>query len=119
MLAVIFQKAVPFLMFFAYLIITFAFAIHAVGIQFDGTLLLEPEGEYVGFGAWYIPFALYTLRNSLGDFKCDTFLFLPKPVMYVTWATWLLLISINALIFLNFLISVINETYESIREVQI
>jgi hypothetical protein len=50
--------------------------------------------------------------------KVDTFLFLPKPVMYTAWIVWFFLVVINSMIFLNFLISVITEVYEDVREKQ-
>lgn len=76
----------------------------------------DPFGEFTGFGFWFVPYLFYSLKQSLGDMKVDTFLFLPKPVMYTAWIVWFLLVIINSMIFLNFLISVITEVYEDLRE---
>lgn len=76
MLSNIFSLSVPFFCFLAYLIFAFSFAMHSIGIRFDETLIKEPLGEYTGFGNWFIPHILYTTRQSLGDFKVDTFMYL-------------------------------------------
>jgi hypothetical protein len=58
---------------------------------------------------------MYTLRQSLGDTKVDTFLFLPKPLMYIAWAMWFLLFTLNSMLFLNFLIATIEEQYNDTK----
>jgi hypothetical protein len=105
-------------MFFIYLNVTFGFVVHSIGIRFDETLVKDFYGDYTGMHEWGMPYLFYTLRQSLGDFKVDTFLFLPRPIMYMTWFVWFFLIIINSMIFLNFLISVITEVYETERELQ-
>ena len=119
MLSQIVYSATPFLCFFIYLNVTFGFVIHSIGIRFDETLIKDFNGDYAGIDNWYLPYLFYTFRQSLGDFKVDTFLFLPKRIMYITWFVWFFLIIMNSMIFLNFLISVITEVYESVRELQI
>ena len=118
MLSGIFDRSVPFLMFFIYLNFTFAFVMHSIGIRFDETLVKDFNGEFAGFEIWIIPHLMYTLKQSMGDMKTDTFMFLPKPIMYTAWGTWFVLVIINSMIFLNFLISVITEVYEDESEMQ-
>jgi hypothetical protein len=60
-------------------------------------------------------YIMYTIRQSLGDTKVDTFLFLPKPLMYIAWVMWFLLFSLNSMIFLNFLIATIEEQYNDTK----
>lgn len=121
MLSLIAEKSLPFLYFYLFLVISFAAVMHSLGITFDGTSVDSetPWGEYTGINFFPLVFILYTLRQSLGDFKVDCFNFLPKPVMYFTWFFWVILIIMCSLIFLNFLISVITECYDEVREFKI
>ena len=113
------RKAIPFLLFFIYLNFTFSFVMHSIGIRFDETLIKDFNGEFAGFNYWAYPYLFYTLKQSMGDMKTDTFMFLPVPIMYTAWFIWFLLVIINSMIFLNFLISVITEVYEDEREMQV
>jgi hypothetical protein len=58
---------------------------------------------------------MYAIRQSLGDTKVDTFLFLPKPLMYIAWVMWFTLYCLNSMIFLNFLIATIEEQYNDTK----
>jgi hypothetical protein len=74
MFSTIAERAVPFLSFFVYLNVTFAFIFYVLTLTFDETREANPNGEYVGIDQiWFIPFMFYSFRNSLGDFKTDTF----------------------------------------------
>ena len=64
-------------------------------------------------------YIMYTIRQSLGDTKVDTFLFLPKPLMYISWVVWFLLFTLNSMIFLNFLIATIEEQYNDTKVHQV
>jgi hypothetical protein len=46
----------------------------------------------------------------------DTFQYLPEPVMYTAWIMWILAITINTMIFLNFLIAVISDVYCEVQQ---
>jgi hypothetical protein len=59
---------------------------------------------------------MYTFRNSLGDYKTDTFLFLPVIQMYAVWVMWLLIVLINVMILLNFLIATIESAYSDLHD---
>lgn len=114
------SSAVPFLSFFLYLNVTFAFIFYALAITFDETRTKDPDGEYQGIDQiWFIPFMMYAFRNSLGDFKTDTFLFLPPIQLFACWFMWLLIVLINVMILLNFLIVTIEGAYERLADFQI
>jgi hypothetical protein len=117
MLSLIAERAVPFVFFFLELNVTFAFIFYVLHIKFDETNEKDPEGEYVGVDQiWFIPYMMYAFRNSLGDFKTDTFLFLPVIQMYAVWVMWLLIVLINVMILLNFLIVTIESAYEDLHD---
>ena len=98
--------------------VSFAAVMHSLGIIFDSSSpdTAAPLGEYTGINFFPMVYMLYTLRQSLGDFKVDCFNFLPAPVMYTAWFLWAVLIILCSLIFLNFLIKVIEECYEEVRD---
>jgi len=113
MLSGVFYNAMPFLIFFIYLNLTFTFIFYVMYIKFDPTMKKDGMGEYQGIEDFQLlPYILYTFRQSLGDFKTDTFLFLPPVDRYATWFLWLCCILINAMVFLNFLIVTIESVYE-------
>jgi len=120
MLSNIAREAVPFLTFFVYLNLTFTFMFYVINITFDETREKTPSGEYQGIDQWWLgPYLLYTFRQSLGDFKTDTFLFLPGPQQWACWLMWLICIMINSMIFMNFLIVTIEGVYEEVKSTQI
>ena len=49
----------------------------------------------------------------------DTFKYLEGPQLWTVWIMWLILVVINAMIFLNFLIAVISELYAQVQETRI
>jgi hypothetical protein len=117
MLSGVFFHAMPFLMFFVYLNVTFTFIFYVMNISFDETKTKDPMGEYQGIGDFkLLPYIMYTFRQSLGDFKTDTFLFLSPVDRYTTWFLWLCCIMINAMVFLNFLVATIEQVYEACNE---
>lgn len=120
MLSGVFYRAMPFMLFFIYLNITFTFIFYVMNIKFDETMAKDPMGEYQGIADFdLLPYILFTFRQSLGDFKTDTFLFLPPVERYAMWFLWLTCILINAMVFLNFLIATIEAVYQDCNETRI
>jgi hypothetical protein len=54
---------------------------------------------------------MYTVRNSVGDFQPDTIKFLPKPQRITMWIYWFMITIISVIIFMNFTIALINDSY--------
>lgn len=56
-------------------------------------------------------------RTSLGDFDVDSFSSLPGgSIIIAAWIIWLIAVIISNIIFMNFLIAVISESYEKIMQ---
>jgi hypothetical protein len=62
------------------------------------------------------PILLYTIRNSVGDFQPDTLKYLPMPQRITMWIYFLMIIVINVLVFMNFVIALINDCYNEVAE---
>jgi hypothetical protein len=120
MLFEICRDSVPFLTFFVYLNVTFGVIFYTVHVPLGDQSIKHNAGEYEGIDDWeFMPFLLFTFRQSLGDFNTASFFFLGKPLLYYTWLMWLICITINSMIFLNFLIATIENVYERIGEAKI
>lgn len=118
MLFEICTDAIPFLTFFCYLNLTFALIFITLYVPLgDQSVEKENRGVYQGIDDWmFLPYLLFTLRQSLGDFMTDTFYFMGKPLLYYTWGIWIMCVTISSMIFLNFLIVTIEHVYERINE---
>ena len=112
MLFEICRDAVPFLTFFVYLNVTFGVIFYTVHVPLGDQSSKHNVGEYQGINDWeFMPYLLFTFRQSLGDFNTASFFFLGKPLLYYSWLMWLICITINSMIFLNFLIATIENVY--------
>ena len=67
-------------------------------------------------GTSNIGYFLMAFRTSLGDFDVEEFSSLSESVLVVAWIIWLLAVVIMNIIFMNFLIAVISESYEKIMQ---
>ena len=59
---------------------------------------------------------LYTFRSSLGDFDMDTIEQLTPEENTIFWFIWLIIVIITAIVFLNFIISEIGASYDSVKQ---
>lgn len=57
---------------------------------------------------------LTTLRMSIGDFGFDSAIVLDPAENIIYWFTWLLIVLITSIIFINFLISEAGASYEKV-----
>ena len=78
------------------------------------------EYRYIGK---YAGNALTTLRLSLGDFdfsvlmdKGDTGTTLNEKQHIIFWVTWVLMVIFSSLIFLNFIIAEVSNSYAKVKE---
>jgi len=101
-----------FMLFFAILIIMFS-------MIFD-VIAKNPADEYKHVG-YYFGNIFTTLRLSLGDFdfgileeQDDPKLNLSPRQHILFWLTWVLMVIFSALIFLNFIIAEVSNSYATI-----
>ena len=59
---------------------------------------------------------LTTMRLSLGDFQFDMLNGLNKRQNYMFWAIWVIMVLFSALIFLNFIIAEVSNSYQKVKE---
>jgi hypothetical protein len=106
----------PFVVLWMCIIIMFTFCVNALDLIFYNSDSTTQGGDYEGFFGMFGPALLYTIRNSVGDFQPDTLKFLPMPQRITMWIYFLLIIAINVLVFMNFVIALINDCYNEVAE---
>ena len=102
----------PFMFLFTGFVTTFAFV--AVSIDIDKNKLDSTGDPYDGLGGF--SYFMFILRTSFGDFTVDPFKSLPTGSRLLMWIFWLIVVIINTIIFLNFIIAVISDSYEQIMD---
>jgi hypothetical protein len=70
--------------------------------------------EYKEIGLY--GFIFYYLRTALGDFDNEPVAALPVANQYALWSLWFITVFTCTIVFMNFLIAVITDVYESIIE---
>jgi hypothetical protein len=96
-----------------YFVAFFAFIILTLGVLFK--ILLESSGEaYKGIED--TGYFLMAFRTSLGDFDVDSYKDQSSLLVVVTWILWFLAVVISNLIFMNFIIAVISESYSNVMQ---
>lgn len=106
----------PFVVLWVCIIIMFSFCVNALDLVFFNSDSPTQGGDYDGFFDMLGPILLYTIRNSVGDFQPDTLKFLPMPQRITMWIYFLMIIVINVLVFMNFVIALINDCYNEVAE---
>ena len=104
-------ELIPFLGLYTGFIFLFALVVSSLKIDLDA---VENE-PYKGLPEWF-GMAAFIFRTSLGDFDVDPFVNLPSTTRLFIWLFWFFVVFANTIIFLNFLIAVINDVYEQIME---
>jgi hypothetical protein len=116
MLEKIVVESVPFLLFFFCLIGLFGLVMNSLDVIFNDPAKGNPLGDYENFTEFRaLSYLLFTLRQSLGDFSVDTFKLLPKVIHWAAWFMWITMVTINSMIFLNFLIAVISDVFDELK----
>lgn len=71
--------------------------------------MLLPETKVNYEGAGYFSYLMMAFRTSIGDYTFDNY---KATVMKeVTWIVWLSLMIIGNVVFMNFIIAVVNDSY--------
>lgn len=73
--------------------------------------VLLPETKVNYDGAGYFSYLMMAFRTSIGDYTFDNY----KATMMkeVTWIVWLALMIIGNVVFMNFIIAVVNDSYST------
>ena len=103
MLVAAFYDLKYFLAFFMIFIGTFAVFIY---ILTDGTI----SESYTGAGPF--SFFIMAFRSSIGDNEMDDYLS-NSDNFGLAWVMWLFIMIVGNMIFMNFIIAVVNESYEN------
>ncbi len=67
------------------------------------------EDKYHGIG--FVRYFAVVLRNSIGDYDFDS-MFSEKDHIWLSWLIWLFVIFIGNVVFMNFIIAVVSDSYE-------
>jgi hypothetical protein len=73
-----------------------------------------PNEQYKNIGP-FVANILYTFRASLGDFDADTSTFLSPAENWIFWVCWFIIVNITCIVFLNFIISEIGDSYGRLK----
>jgi hypothetical protein len=102
-----FQDLKFFLAFFGMVIITFSLLIFILLPQAPGATYLTP-----------LSYLIIALRTSLGDNEMDDYKGDGEKTSLLTWAVWLLIMVVGNVVFMNFIIAVVSESYEKCMQKQ-
>jgi hypothetical protein len=101
MLLNVFRDLRYFIFFFGVVIASFSMYL---------SILVNELTDYEGIGS--LGFFAIALRTSLGDYDFDSFV---KNSDYdiLTWIVWLIIMIVGNVVFMNFIIAVVSQSYES------
>lgn len=97
-----------FLSFFGFVVITFSLILS----------ILIPEASDSYPGTWAFSFLVIAFRTSLGDFEIDDYRGEQKEMKGLIWLIWLMLMIVGNVIFINFIVAVVSESYEKCMQTQ-
>ena len=97
-----------FLSFFAFVVITFSLIL--------SVLMPDASKEYPG--TMIFSYIVIAFRTSLGDFEIDDYRGETIQMKELVWFVWLMLMIIGNVIFMNFIVAVVSESYEKCMQTQ-
>lgn len=71
----------------------------------------EPSSEDKYLGIGFVRYFAVALRNSIGDYDFDSMISEPDYI-WLQWLIWLFVIFIGNVVFMNFIIAVVSDSYE-------
>eukprot|EP00347_Sterkiella_histriomuscorum_P004781 403359125 len=106
-MAAVFVDLKYFIGFFLIFIIEFGliFAILFDAISID---------EYSGIGIF--AYLMMAFRTSSGDFNVDSYKDQSSALVIISWAVWIIAVMLLNVMFMNFIIAVISESYEKVMQ---
>jgi hypothetical protein len=117
------QDLRPFLLFYLILLFMFSNILSILGIdnytEEKKKEILSTNNNLPGFEYELInkPFAnfLVILRYSLGDFQFESIKYLGQFEAYIFWITWIIMVIMTCVVFLNFIIAEVSESYNNVQ----
>lgn len=107
MLKGVFNDLRYFLAYFLFVMVTFSLIF----------IVLIPNASESYEGTSMVSFLIIAFRTSLGDFEIDDYK--KTDHLQLTWVAWFLLMLIGNVIFMNFIIAVITESFEKCMQTKI
>jgi len=107
MLSGVFKDIKYFIAFFFIFILQF-------GIIFMILFSAKHIDEYTGIGT--LGYFLMIFRVSSGDFSTDDYKDQGSFLVPLTWSLWIIAVFILNIVFMNFIIAVISESYEKVMQ---
>jgi hypothetical protein len=83
-------------------------------LRYRDTLLTYPGKEYLHIPR-FLKNPLSVIRIALADFDYNESIDLQPFENYLYWITWLILVIITCIVFLNFIIAEVSSSYESVK----
>ena len=102
MMSSVFVDLKQFLLFFAIFIAALAFSL--------SILIDKDKLEYEGIG--FFGYFAMVFRSSIGDNEMSDYI-IKSDMQVFTWIIWLLLMVVGNIILMNFIIAVVNQSYEN------
>eukprot|EP00347_Sterkiella_histriomuscorum_P008910 403343274 len=107
MMAAVFVDLKYFMGFFVIFILQFGLIF---AILFDA-INIE---EYQGIGIF--AYLMMAFRTSSGDFNVDSYKDQSSTLVIISWAIWIIAVMLLNVMFMNFIIAVISESYEKVMQ---
>eukprot|EP00347_Sterkiella_histriomuscorum_P005927 403354731 len=107
MMAAVFIDLKYFLAFFVVFILQFGIIF---AILFDATGIEEYNG--IGIFSYF----MMAFRTSSGDFNVDSYKDQSQILVIISWTIWIIAVMILNVMFMNFIIAVISESYEKVMQ---
>eukprot|EP00347_Sterkiella_histriomuscorum_P017796 403347960 len=79
-------------------------------ILFDAIEVEEYNGIHI------FAYFVMAFRTSLGDFNVDSYKDQSQPLAIISWIIWIIAVMILNVMFMNFIIAVISESYEKVMQ---
>lgn len=95
-----------FIAFYMFVLILFTMLFSILNVKLGAAY--EPIGN--------LGYFMMSFRTSTGDFEVDDYAEMVSPIVYISWIVWLIAVLILNIVFMNFIIAVISESYEKIMQ---
>ena len=97
-----------FLSFFAFVVIKFSLIL----------FVLLPDASSSYPGTMIFSYVVIAFRTSLGDFEIEDYRGSEIEMKELVWLVWLMLMIIGNVIFMNFIVAVVSESYEKCMQLK-
>jgi hypothetical protein len=106
MLIVVFEELIIFLFYFL-LVIAF--------LTVMASIIIKESGD--GYkGIKLVSYFVIVLRQAIGDYDTSSIIEGSRDFKILAWLLWLIILIIGNIVFMNFIIAVVSESYENCME---